>query len=126
MSPDPWISCPPDQWQLVTLQLVHRDGWEEVRTGHGVWVRRPKDPGGRIEVLSSICPHLGCPLNWHPDQAEFVCPCHGGVFTATGRYRAGPPPRSMDPLEYRVDDGRLLIRWQDFKVGVAARIPVRA
>ena len=51
-----------------------------------------------IEVLSSICPHLGCPLNWHPDHAEFVCPCHGGVFDAHGRHVAGPPPRSMDPF----------------------------
>jgi Rieske Fe-S protein len=117
---------PVDQWQLLTLQLVRPDGWEEVRTRHGVWVRRPKDPSGHIEVLSSICPHLGCPLNWHPDRAEFVCPCHGGVFDATGRYRAGPPPRSMDPLEHRVVSGRLLVRWQDFKVGVATRIPVLA
>jgi hypothetical protein len=30
----------------------------------------------------------------------------------------------MDPLDYRVENGRLLIRWQDFKVGVAERIPV--
>jgi menaquinol-cytochrome c reductase iron-sulfur subunit len=115
---------PLDQWHLVSLQLTQRDGWEEVRLRHGVWVRRSKDPA-KIEVLSSICPHLGCPLNWHPDHAEFVCPCHGGVFDAQGRHIAGPPPRSMDSLEYRVENGYLFIRWQDFKVGVAERIPVR-
>lgn len=116
---------PIDQWQLVSLQLVRRDGWEEVPSRHGVWVRRSKDPGGPITVLSSICPHLGCPLNWHPDHSEFVCPCHGGVFNAQGQHVSGPPPRSMDPLEYRVENGSLLVRWQDFKVGVAERIPVR-
>jgi Rieske Fe-S protein len=115
---------PLDQWQLVSLQLARRDGWEEVRGRHGVWVRRSKDPSGRLEVLSPICPHLGCPLNWHPDHAEFVCPCHGGTFNAQGQHVSGPPPRSMDPLDYRVENGRLLIHWQDFKVGVAERIPV--
>ena len=116
---------PLDQWQLVTLQLARRDGWEEVRVRHGAWVRRSKDPDGQIEVRSSICPHLGCPVNWRPDHAEFMCPCHGGVFDAQGRHVSGPPPRSMDPLEYRVENGWLFIRWQDFKVGVAERIPVR-
>jgi menaquinol-cytochrome c reductase iron-sulfur subunit len=115
---------PIDRWQLVSLQLARRDGWEEVRIRHGVWVRRSKDPNRPVEVLSPICPHLGCPLNWHPDQAEFVCPCHGGTFNAQGRHLAGPPPRSMDPLDYRVENGRLFIRWQDFKVGVAERVPV--
>lgn len=115
---------PVDQWQLISLQLAERDGWEEVRIRHGVWVRRSENPT-KIDVLSSICPHLGCPLNWHPDHAEFVCPCHGGVFDAQGRHVAGPPPRSMDSLEYRVENGYLFIRWQDFKVGVAERTPVR-
>jgi len=115
---------PIDQWQLVSLQLAQRDGWEKVRIRHGVWVRRSKDLT-KIEVLSSICPHLGCPLNWHPDHAEFVCPCHGGVFDIHGGHVAGPPPRPMDPLEYHVENGCLFVRWQDFKVGVAERIPVR-
>lgn len=120
----PVAQLPLDQWHLISLQLAQRDGWEEVRVRHGVWVRRSKDPA-KMDVLSSICPHLGCPLNWHPDHAEFVCPCHGGVFDSHGKHVAGPPPRSMDPLDYRVEDGCLLIRWQDFKVGVAERIPVR-
>lgn len=122
----PLAQLPVDHWHLVSLQVTRRDGWEESRVQHGAWVRRPKDPSRPIEVLSSICPHLGCPLNWFPGRHEFICPCHGGVFNAQGKHIAGPPPRSMDPLDYRVEDGSLFIRWQDFKVGVAERIPVRA
>jgi hypothetical protein len=29
----------------------------------------------------------------------------------------------MDPLEYRCAGGRLLVRWQDFKIGLRERIP---
>jgi len=32
----------------------------------------------------------------------------------------------MDPLPFRVQEGRLLVRWQDFQIGVAESIPVRA
>jgi Rieske Fe-S protein len=120
---DQW---PVGRWQLLPMDLVRQDGWEKLRVRHGIWVRRRKGATAEIEVLSSICPHLGCPLNWHPDQAQFVCPCHGGTFDANGRLVSGPPPRSMDPLPFRVQEGRLLVRWQDFQIGVAESIPVRA
>jgi hypothetical protein len=32
----------------------------------------------------------------------------------------------MDPLAFQVRNGRLLVRWEDFKIGVEERIPVRA
>lgn len=107
------------------MEVVHRDGWEKAHSRHGVWVKRGKDPKVPIDVLSSICPHLGCPLNWHPNLAEFVCPCHGGTFNADGVHIAGPPPWSMDPLKHRVENDRLLVKWQDYETGVAERIPVR-
>ena len=75
-----------------------------------------------IALIRMRCTHLGCSLRLVGQ--EFVCPCHGGVFDARGRHVAGPPPRSMDPLEHRVENGLLFVRWQDFKVGVAERVPV--
>jgi hypothetical protein len=30
----------------------------------------------------------------------------------------------MDPLEFEVRAGRLWVRWQDFKIGVAEHVPV--
>jgi hypothetical protein len=32
----------------------------------------------------------------------------------------------MDSLEYKVAGGRLLVRWQDFKIGVSDRVAVLA
>jgi Rieske Fe-S protein len=91
---------------------------------HAVWVRR--GPGEReVTVLSSLCPHLGCPVNWQAERAEFFCPCHGGAFDPAGRNVAGPPPRALDALEFEVRTGRLWVRWQEFKSGVAERVAVR-
>jgi len=109
---------------LLALEMVHEDGWRQTRVRHSVWVRRRAQGDGDIKVLSSICPHLGCPINWHPDQSQFNCPCHGGLFNADGTHTGGPPPRGMDPLDYEVRAGRLWVRYQDFKIGVASRIPV--
>jgi Rieske Fe-S protein len=107
-------------WRLVTIEVVRRDGWQQkVRTPHAVWVRRTE--AGVTTVLSPICPHLGCQIEWHPDRSQFVCPCHRGVFTSDGQVVSGPPPRGMDELPSKERAGRLLIHWRDFKSGAAER-----
>ncbi|OAI47699.1 hypothetical protein AYO44_09050 [Planctomycetaceae bacterium SCGC AG-212-F19] len=120
----PLEALPINTWQLLTAEVVRQDGWKQTKFRHSVWVRRNGPSAQDVIVLSSICPHLGCPINWHPDQAHFVCPCHGGIFNATGQHTEGPPPRSMDPLDFEVRAGRLRVRWQDFKIGIAQRLPV--
>jgi Rieske Fe-S protein len=122
----PFTSFPVGQWQLHALEVVQKDGWKQTRARHAILVRR-QGPGEReIRVLSSICPHLGCPVSWHPEQSQFYCPCHGGVFDVDGAQLSGPPPRALDPLEYEIRAGHLGVRWQDFKIGVADRTPVSA
>jgi Rieske Fe-S protein len=120
----PLSEIPVGQWRLLSVEMVHADGWKKTRLRHAIWVRRQDESAQGITVLSSICPHLGCPINWHPDQSQFVCPCHGGIFNPDGQHTGGPPPRAMDPLEFEVRAGRLWVRWQDFRIGVAERVPV--
>jgi menaquinol-cytochrome c reductase iron-sulfur subunit len=121
----PLADIPLDQWHLVALDIVRQDGWKKTRVKQSVWVRRDGASEQAIRILSPICPHLGCPVNWHTDQKEFKCPCHGGIFDVTGKHVAGPPPRNMDPLlDFKVLNGHLWIRWQDFKIGVSECIPV--
>jgi Rieske Fe-S protein len=120
----PLQHIPIGAWHLLTLEVVHEDGWKKAKTRHGIWVRREADE--KVVVLSSICPHLGCPVNWNPGRSAFLCPCHGGVFGADGNKIDGPPPRAMDHLESQVQGGHLWVKWQDFKIGVAESVPVSA
>jgi len=101
-----------------TLTVVERDGWREIGSQPVIYLI---NTGGKITVLSAICPHLGCTLPWDPARQEFVCPCHGGTFSATGTYVAGPPRRSMDALETKQADGKLLVKYQYFRPDVAAK-----
>jgi menaquinol-cytochrome c reductase iron-sulfur subunit len=112
------------EWRLVNVELVRQNGWEKSRVQRSIWVNRQKEPADSFFVLSPICPHLGCPVNFRLDQRRFVCPCHGGTFDMKGHLISGPPPRGMDPLEHEVRAGRLWVKWVDFKVGVKEQLPV--
>jgi menaquinol-cytochrome c reductase iron-sulfur subunit len=96
-----------------TITLERRDAWQTTSSQTAVYVLPPKN--GQFTILSPICPHLGCSVRWVGTEDKFVCPCHGGTFTATGERIAGPPPRSMDSLESKVEDGALKVRYQYFR-----------
>lgn len=99
-----------------TITFAQRDGWREVVSAQSVYVNRTGD--GNFEVLSAICPHLGCSVSWQKGQEEFVCPCHGGRFAPDGKHVAGPPPRGMDRLPTRVSDGKLQVHFEFFRSNV--------
>jgi menaquinol-cytochrome c reductase iron-sulfur subunit len=99
-----------------TISLAQRDGWREVVSIQSVYVNRTAE--GQLQVLSAICPHLGCSVAWQANQGKFVCPCHGGQFHADGRHISGPPPRSLDNLKAQVKDGKLQVQFEYFRSNV--------
>jgi Rieske Fe-S protein len=99
-----------------TITFTQRDGWREVVSAQSVYVNRTGD--GQFEVLSAICPHLGCSVSWQKSQDEFVCPCHGGRFAADGRHVSGAPPRGMDHLHTRVNGDKLQVHFEYFRSNV--------
>jgi Rieske Fe-S protein len=117
---------PEGEWRLLSLELTHQDGWETTNQPHAVWVRRTGLSEQEITVLSPICPHLGCQIGWQSAQSRFSCPCHGGIFSTEGTHQSGPPPRSMDKLAFEIRNGRLFVRWQDYRIGVAQQEPVQS
>lgn len=46
-------------------------------------------PSGN-KTLVPNCPHMGCRLEWNPDEASYDCPCHGSRFDAQGRLIDSP------------------------------------
>ncbi len=104
------------QPMLKTIEFKQLDGWREVDSSQSVYVT--KGANGELKVLSAICPHLGCSVSWQKGQTEFVCPCHGGHFTATGTHVSGPPPRGMDALPHKIENGDLLVHFEYFRSNV--------
>lgn len=95
-----------------------------------IWVRKVGD--GPILAFNSICPHLGCSVDFRPAEKDYFCPCHTSAFDLDGRKTNDVPPRDMDALEVSMrtngqDDPNGLevwVRYQKFRGGKAEKIPV--
>ena len=46
-------------------------------------------PAGNGSVIPN-CPHMGCRLEWNPDEESYDCPCHGSRFDREGHLIDGP------------------------------------
>ena len=97
--------------KLITIE--QRDGWRRTMTEKPVYVS--KDAQGQLIVLSAVCTHLGCTVPWVEKEKRFICPCHLGNFAPDGTLLSGPPPRSMDRLETKIEGGILKTQYQFFR-----------
>ncbi len=46
-------------------------------------------PSGDTKVIPN-CPHMGCRLEWNPEEESYDCPCHGSRFDKEGRLLDDP------------------------------------
>ena len=63
--------------------------------------------GAAPRVLSAICPHAGCPVGWQNGQNEYVCPCHGSVFSRDGSVVKGPAKQPLQRIPSEIVDETL-------------------
>jgi menaquinol-cytochrome c reductase iron-sulfur subunit len=95
------------------IAIEQRDGWRKIVLEKPVYVS--KDAHGQLIVLSAVCTHLGCTVPWVEQEKRFICPCHLGVFAPDGRLLGGPPPRDMDRLQTKIENGLLKTQYQFFR-----------
>jgi Rieske Fe-S protein len=108
--------------QVVQFTITRRDGWAEVREARSCWIV-PAGPDNFV-AYNGRCTHLGCAYSWQNDASRFFCPCHDGIYDREGRVLDGPPPRSLDRLQTRVENQNLMVLYQDFQVGVSEKTPL--
>ncbi len=64
---------------------------------------------GKLAVLSAVCSHLGCLVNYRKESKEFVCPCHGGKYDISGKNIEGPPPAPLTTYPVEIKNGMVMI-----------------
>lgn len=109
--------------QLATAMANKVDTWsgypnQAIGT---VWLRKVN---GQVVAFNTVCPHLGCSVEHRPSENDYFCPCHTSNFDIDGERLNAVPPRGMDRLEVKIEDGRILVKYEDYRVGQAEKILV--
>jgi Rieske Fe-S protein len=86
--------------------VEHRAGWGTAPRSHAVFVI----PGEGRRVVSAVCPHEGCEVEWAPERGRFLCPCHDSSFDAAGERLDGPARQGLAEIPSRVNGGVLEVR----------------
>ncbi len=111
--------------KLVAVSIDRQDGWRRSNEARTAWVRVLG--AAKFVVFNGQCTHLGCAYSWRTQgehAGKFFCPCHDGVYDADGRVLDGPPPRRLDELETRVENGELFVLYQDYQQGIGEKKPL--
>src|SRR4051812_26194987 len=110
---------PKGQPKRVEITAAGVDAWarQERQVLGAVWLIKVSRE--EVKAFSTVCPHLGCSINATPKG--YGCPCHTSSFSPEGQVVGGPSPRSMDPLEVKVEKDMVLVRFARFRQGQANR-----
>ena len=80
---------------------------------------------GLPKALHTVCPHLGCFIDYRPGNNDFFCPCHNSNFKLDGGLARGVSPRAMDPLQIDVrNKTEVWVKFQNFQPGHSHAVPV--
>ena len=84
------------------LFQIPAEAARELPPGHGgivFWTGKKlgvyKDESGALWPVDIRCPHLGCQLEWNPDERSWDCPCHGSRFDYRGKLISGPAQENI-------------------------------
>lgn len=81
--------------------------------------------GGKVKALHTVCPHLGCFIDYRSSKNDFFCPCHNSNFKLDGSIVSGVSPRPMDPLKIEIrNKEEVWVKFQNFQPGHDHPIPL--
>ena len=109
-----WLSLggleqfPAGQTRLATYRNPIVNAWDGETGNIACWVRNVNRQ--TFQIFAINCAHLGCPVRWFPQSSLFMCPCHGGAYYQDGSRASGPPERGLFQYQYKIEEGKLLIK----------------
>jgi glycine/D-amino acid oxidase-like deaminating enzyme/nitrite reductase/ring-hydroxylating ferredoxin subunit len=63
-----------------------------------------RDEKDTVHMMSPVCTHMHCVVQWNGAEKSWDCPCHGGRFHATGEVLVGPPVKALAKHEILAKD----------------------
>ncbi|GMR13980.1 MAG: hypothetical protein BMS9Abin29_2207 [Gemmatimonadota bacterium] len=127
--PENWIALGQAEffdWQIpirIDVPQTVTDAWMERRIIRSVWIYT--EDGEDFTIFNGRCTHLACAYSFDEEEDMYICPCHQGLYdTVTGDVLGGPPPRPLDTLEGKIENGVLFARWEDFRPGISEKTAI--
>ena len=78
-------------------------------SGRPAWLIRSGSQ--RYDAFSAVCTHAGCTVDFDSSSKQFVCPCHGGTYSASdGRVLGGPPPSPLARIKVALSGKKVYAR----------------
>lgn len=75
--------------KLFSPQRLHvMAGWKEFK--HDIKISVKGLIHGHSRKATVKCPHMGCELEWNPEEKTWDCPCHGSRFDGDGKLIDNP------------------------------------
>ncbi len=59
-----------------------------------------RDNADELHIVSAICTHMKCIVDWNNFEKSWDCPCHGSRFTVDGEIIEGPALEKLKKLTY--------------------------
>ena len=122
--------------RITSLASLPADGqpyrFPVIATRTDAWSKYPPEPIGFVYLrrkpgeeiptaFTSVCPHLGCVVDYQSDRQRFQCPCHNSAFRSDGTRVApdsSPSPRDLDRLEdVTVEGNEVWVVYKRFRTG---------
>ena len=123
------VSSLPEDGTPVSVKVLDDrvDAWNKIPNVPigTVWLRRTE--AGEVLAFNTICPHLGCAVDYRQGNRDFFCPCHTSTFALDGKRQNMIPPRDMDGLETKLKpetDDSIWLKYQDFRAATHEKIEV--
>jgi len=64
---------------------------------------------GYYMVAVGLCTHLGCIPGYRPENDDFLCACHGGMYDSSAMVTKAPPPRGLDIPPFKLDGTKIVL-----------------
>lgn len=87
---------------LKDYPLCPAKNFDDIKIGEGkiVEINREKcgvsrDEKNQLHIVSAVCPHMKCIVNWNNAEKTWDCPCHGSRFTCKGQVIEGPAKNNL-------------------------------
>ena len=80
----------------------------------------------KVTAVNTVCPHLGCFVDYRAEKPDFFCPCHDSKFDVKdGSVQGGVSPRGMDTLEVKFRKGtEIWVKYQRFRANTKEKIVI--